>query len=115
MASNLRICILLVAIFIVGFSIQILKKGKAPVKYALLWFLSAIVILILALFPEVLGLVSLFLGFKTISNMVIGVFIIILLFIDIMLTIIVSGQKEKIILLIQEVSMLKEKVEKNEK
>lgn len=115
MTLNLRLCIFAVAIIIIILAIQILKKGKAPVKYSLLWFLAALVIMLVAVFPGFLGLIATLIGFKTISNMVIGVFIVILLFITIMLTIIVSGQKGKITLLIQEVSMLKEKVEKNEK
>jgi hypothetical protein len=53
-------------------------------------------------------------GFSTISNLVIGIILVILLFITIALTVIVSGQKEKIRILIQEVSILKEKVNKNE-
>ena len=43
------------------------------------------------------------------SNMVIAMFIFILLMITIMLTIIVSGQQKKITLLIQELSILKNK------
>ena len=44
------------------------------------------------------------------SNMVIGVFIVILIFITMSLTVIVSSQKNKINLLIQEVSMLKQEI-----
>ena len=42
--------------------------------------------------------------------MVIGVFIVILIFITMSLTVIVSTQKNKINLLIQEVSMLKQEI-----
>ena len=55
------------------------------------------------------------LGFQTISNLVVGVFIVILFFITISLTVIVSAQKKKITLLIQEVSILKEVVNGNKK
>ena len=46
------------------------------------------------------------------SNMLIGILIAMLIFITISLTIIVSGQKYRITLLTQELSMLKEKVNK---
>ena len=46
------------------------------------------------------------------SNLIIGIFIFILLMITISLTVITSGQKRKTTLLIQEVSMLKTKMEK---
>ena len=45
-------------------------------------------------------------------NLVIGIIIGILLFLTMSLTIITSGQRKKITLLIQEVSMLKEKINK---
>ena len=45
-------------------------------------------------------------------NMVTGVLFVILLFITISLTVIVSGQKKKITLLIQEVSILKNEINK---
>ena len=64
----------------------------------------------LVIFPDVLIWFAYQLGFQTISNLVVGVFIVILFFITISLTVIVSAQKRKITLLIQEVSILKEKI-----
>ena len=90
----------------------VLKKGRIPIKYALVWYLSSFIIFAVAIFPFLLEMVAKFLGFKTISNMVIGIIISLLLFITMSLTIIVSGQKKKITLLIQELSMVKSKIEK---
>lgn len=111
MSMHLRFFIFLIAIFIIIISLQILRKGRIPVKYSLLWFVSALLILLTAVFPGFLGLISSLIGFQTISNMIIGIFIIILLFITCMLTIIISGQKEKNTLLIQELSILKNEIE----
>ena len=61
------------------------------------------------IFPGLFIWFSNLLGFVTMSNMVIAMFIFILLMITIMLTIIVSGQQKKITLLIQELSILKNK------
>jgi hypothetical protein len=107
--------VFIVALIILLVIIQILRKGRVPVKYSLVWFLSAIIIMFVSMFPGVLEYFAGLMGFATISNMVIGMMIVILLFITMSLTVIVSGQKEKIRLLIQEVSILKEKVEKSEK
>lgn len=112
MSSTLRFWVLIVSLLITVIVVQILRKGRVPVKYSLLWFLSAAIIFFVAVFPGVLDFVANIMGFETISNMVIGIILVILLFITMSLTIIVSGQKEKIRLLIQEVSILKEKNKK---
>ena len=80
-----------------------------PVKYSLVWIFSSLLILLIALIPNVFSWLSTILGFMTMSNMVIGIFIFILLMITIVLTVIVSGQRKKITLLIQEVSILKKR------
>ena len=115
MSINLRLGIFAVSLIIVIIIIQILKRGKVPIKYSLVWFLSTIIMLLVAFFPDLLIVIAKIIGFETMSNMVIGVMIIILFLISMALTIIVSGQKEKITLLIQEVSILKRKVEEDEK
>lgn len=111
MGIGLRILLFIFSLtwfFIVA---SLLRKNKIPVKYSLIWFLSAFVIFIVSLFPNALIGVMNFLGFKTISNMVIGIILGLLLLITIILTTIISQQNTKIILLIQEISLLKEKVE----
>ena len=115
MSSSLRLWVFIVALIIILVIVQILRKGRVPIKYSLLWFISASIIMLVAVFPNILNFMANLMGFKTISNMVIGIMLVILLFITMSLTIIVSGQKEKITLLIQEVSILKRKVEEDEK
>ena len=112
MSINLRLGLVIVAIFLLIFIITVLRKKKMPVKYSLVWILSSLIILLIALIPSVFIKISTLLGFETMSNMIIGVFIFILLIITLVLTIIVSGQRKKITTLIQEVSLLKEKAEK---
>ena len=109
MSINLRLGLVIVAIFLLIFIITVLRKKKMPVKYSLVWILSSLIILLIALIPSVFIKISTLLGFETMSNMIIGVFIFILLIITLVLTIIVSGQRKKITTLIQEVSLLKEK------
>ena len=112
MNLNTRIAILIVALLLTIVIIYVLKKDKLPVKYSLLWWLVVVILLFLSIFPNMFIWFTKLLGFQTISNMIIGIFILILLFITISLTIIVSGQRKKIALLIQEVSILKGKYEK---
>ncbi len=108
MSNDLRLAVVIVGIVLVLITVMILKKGRMPVKYSLIWLFSGIVIMLVGLVPRFWEGISKSLGFLTISNMIIGVFIFILLLITMSLTIIVSGQKKKITLLIQEISLLKE-------
>lgn len=110
MPLNLRLAVLVVTLILAFAIYKILSKRIIPVKYSFLWWLAIIVLLMLVIFPDVLICFAYQLGFQTISNLVVGVFIVILFFITISLTVIVSAQKRKITLLIQEVSILKEKI-----
>ena len=97
----------LVLLFI---TLYLLKKGRIPVKFALLWVFISVILLLVGLCPKIISSIAGLFGFKTMSNMLIGILIAML--ITISLTIIVSGQKYRITLLTQELSMLKEEVNK---
>lgn len=112
MSYSLRLGLIVVGLLIFIITLSLLKKDRIPVKYSLVWLFSGLIILFLALVPSLFGAISNILGFMTISNMVVGMFIFILLMITISLTVIVSGQKKKITLLIQEVSILKQEGKK---
>ena len=62
--------------------------------------------------PNALIKIANLVGFQTVSNMVIGVLLVILFFITMSLTVIVSAQKRKITLLVQEISLLKSEIKK---
>ena len=109
MSINLRIAISIIAIILILMTLVSVKKEKMPVKYSLIWLLSGFIILFVGLVPSTITIISNLLGFENMSNMVIGLFIFILLLITMALTIIVSKQKKIITLLIQEISMLKDK------
>lgn len=112
MPINLRIMVFIVALILALTIYKVLKHGLVPVKYSLLWILSIIVMLLIAVFPNFLIFISKAMGFVTLANMIAGVFIVVLFFITISLTIIVSTQKKRITLLVQEVSLLKENIKK---
>lgn len=92
---------------------SIVKRGRISVKYSLVWFFSIFIIFLAAIIPNFMHTIANILGFQTLSNMLFAILISLLIFICISLTIIVSGQKEKIKLLIQEISILKQKVDNN--
>lgn len=111
MPNDLRIAILLVAFILYAVIFLIFKKGRIPLKFALVWLLPTTIVMFVGIVPDFLIVIMDFLGFQTLSNMIIGMLFVILIFICIALTIIVSGQNTKITLLIQELSILKKKTD----
>ena len=115
MSDNLVRGLLGVGIFLIVIVTIILKKGRIPMKFALVWYVPSFAIVLLALFPSLFEFVAGILGFQTISNLVAGFLFVVLFLIIIALTVIIAGQTTKINLLIQEISMLNKKVNDNEK
>ena len=72
----------LLLLFIILF---LLKRGRIPVKFALLWIFISVILLLVGLFPEIISSVAGLFGFKTMSNMLIGILISMLIFITISL------------------------------
>ena len=112
MSVSLRILLLVFSIVLALAPTIVVKRGRMPIKYSLLWYFSSLIVFVLAVFPFIIEWVAGLFGFITLSNLVTSIMIGILLFLTMSLTIITAGQNRKITLLIQEVSMLKEKVNK---
>ena len=96
-------------------TLQLLRRGRIPVKFSILWVIVAVILLVVGIFPNFIVLISTRIGFISMSNMLVGILIFLLFAMCIALTVIVSGQATKITLLIQEVSMLKKKIVNEEK
>ena len=94
---------------------RLLSKEKISIKYSLVWLASSFLIFLVGVFPNFVGFFTNLIGFKTTSNLVIGIILSLLLLITLFLTVIINDQKNKIKLLIQEISMLKKEGSKNEK
>ncbi len=109
MSLSLKISLIIFSLILILITTKILKKGRMPIKYSLLWYFCSLIVLLVAIFPITIEFVSNIFGFKTLSNLIIAIVLVLLLFLTMSLTIITSGQQKKITLLIQEVSMLKKK------
>ncbi len=112
MSLKLRISLIVFAVVLSIITTAVLRKGRIPIKYSLLWYFSSIIVFLVAVFTFIIEWCANLLGFATLSNLIVAIIIGILLFLTMSLTIITSGQKKKITFLIQEVSSLKEKVNK---
>ena len=108
---NLSITVIVFVLFLSIIILSLFRKGKIPVKYAIVWLFAIMVMFIMVLIPNLLEKLANFLGFEFLSNMILCMFIGFLLFITLILTLMMAKQKEKTTLLIQEVSLLKKLVE----
>lgn len=106
-ALQLRIVLVAVSVLLLVATLRFVRARRIPVKYSLFWILAAVVLMAVALFSRQINLVTKLIGFETTANFVIGVFLVILLFASMVLMLIVSKQKRTLILLIQEISLLK--------
>lgn len=112
---SLRILLIVISSLLNTATLSLVRAGKIPIKYSLPWFFSSIVLFLVGLIPNKLWVLTHLIGFETTSNMVIGVILCILLVISLVMTMIVSQQHKIIILLTQEISLLKKNVDEIQK
>ncbi len=111
MAKNLVLMVMIFAVLLLTVIVYLLRKRKIPVKYALVWLFAVLVIVLITVTPNLMYSLANLLGFELLSNMILSMFIGILLFLTLVLTVMVANQKKKTTLLIQELSILKKEVE----
>lgn len=111
MPKTLTITLIVVALFLIFLTTYVLKKGRIPEKYSLLWYGFALVILLMSIFPGLFVSISKLLGFELMSNFVIALIIGSLILLTMALTVMIAGQKKKTTLLIQEIGIIKKELE----
>jgi len=107
MSLRLEIFIVLFSIFFIFLLIKLVKNENISVKYALVWILPLFIFLFSSFFPNFIVLISNFFGFNTMVSFIFCVLFAFLLLLCLVLTIIVTGLRERQRILIQEVSLLK--------
>jgi len=91
------------------------KKNKIIIKYAIIWYISLLILMFFTLFPNLLSYITHMVGMELNSNFIFTFLITFLIVLVISLTIIVSEQKEQLKVLIQELSILKSQKTKKTK
>lgn len=111
MTLKLIVSVIVFAVILFLILLYLLRKGRIPVKYAIVWILAVLFMLLVILIPNGMENLAKLLGFELLSNMVLCIFVAVLMFITLILTVMMAGQKKKTTLLIQELSLLKKEVE----
>lgn len=109
MTNILKVEVISFIVLFLVFILNSIRKNKMSLKYSLIWIFASMIILIFILIPGLLDRLTKILGFEMPSNMIYMLAIVAILLIILSLTAIVSHQADQIRLLIQEVSLLKEK------
>ena len=108
--SVLQFSFIIGIIFFLGLIIFFLKKNTLSLKYTLLWLFSALVMLIVSIFPKTLDFVSEKLGFQVASNALFAMILALALIILLSLTSIVSKQTQNIKTLTQANALLEKRL-----
>jgi hypothetical protein len=106
MSLSLYVVLIVLCICFFLLVVRMVKKGKLAIRYSMLWFFLALIILIFAIFPNAAFAVSNFFGFETTSNFFLLIAVFFLLWITLNLSVIVSKQSEYIRSLVQTISLL---------
>ena len=104
---KMKLVAIISILFVIITITHFVKKNKITIKYAIIWYISLIVLILFTAFPEILGWLTSFVGMELSSNFLFVLLIAFLFVICISLTIIVSEQKDQIRLLVQEISIIK--------
>lgn len=112
MSPILRIEMLIFSLFFFVYIIRSINKNIFLLKNAIRWLFISAGLVVFAVFPGLPEWLATQLGFETTSNFLLFAAILVLLFIEIKNSALLSKQQNQIKLLIQELSILKAKKEK---
>lgn len=110
MNISLKIFLFIVLIIQLMLIINTLKLRKMSMRYGSLWMFILILMAIAIIFPNIFTKMSMFFGFETTSNMIFLIGFFFLFYIIFVLTMSLSKQQSTIKALIQEISILKSKL-----
>ena len=114
MTPLLRIEMIAIAIAMIAIVIYSVNRKKICIQYSLVWIVSSLAMLIVAVFPEIVFFLCKVLDIETPTNLLYLAGILVLFLISFSQTVIISKQNERIKLLTQAVSLEKYEREKNQ-
>ncbi len=102
------------ALVVLLFVLEMLRRGILREKFAVLWLLLSSVLLLLAIFPQILGAISSFLGVALPANLLFTLAAITLLLVCVQLSHEISRLESRTRRLAEELALLREKIEDRE-
>ncbi len=111
MGLTLRIALIVITVIYLFFILRAIKHKKVQLSFSVFWILTGLVLVIALAIPNLVENISHLLGFELTVNMIFCVAIFICFYLIFNLNIILSKENKKNILLVQEISLLKKRVE----
>lgn len=110
MTTLFRVILLVCVLVYLAVILMLMRKGRMSLKYSLIWFLAGVVLLVCAIFPQMIRFFTHLLGVYSETNAVFFVGVCFLVLIVLSLTSIVSGQTERIRKLVQSQAILEKRI-----
>ena len=113
--QRLQLFAIIIGVVFLVMMIELIRKNRVTLKYALLWLFSGLVLLVLAIFPQVLNWISRLIGVYSPVNALFAIMLCCGLMLMISFSVIVSGNKKAVVRLTQEISLLENRIRELEK
>ena len=101
---------IIVGILFLVMMIELIRKNRVALKYALLWLLSGVLMLLFAIFPQLLDRMARMIGIYSPVNALFAVLLCCGLVLMISFSVIMSGNKKAIVRLTQEISLMENRI-----
>ena len=115
MQIKLKIVLIIIVLIYILFILKAVKRKNMRIGYLAFWSITGGILIIALLIPNLVENISNLLGFGIPINMIFSIAIFIILYLIFNLTILISKEQKKNTLLIQEISILKKRIDELEK
>lgn len=114
MTVNLKIALILMTVIYLILILKKIKNKKLQLSFSTFWIISGILLIIAIATPNLIETVTKWLGFEIPANMLFCITIFVAFYLIFNLTVRLSREAQKNTVLVQEISLLKKRVEKLE-
>ena len=105
MGVVLRIILIISAVLMFFYMIKKIRQAKLKIEYTIFWLLFAFVLIIMGIFPQIIYIVSEWIGFQSPVNMVFLMIIFILIMKNFLATLEISHLENKVDNLVQQIAI----------
>lgn len=114
MQNSLKIALVVILLIYLFVILKSVKRKNMRINYLIFWSITGVMLIIALIVPNFVDNISKFLGFELPINMIFSFAIFVILYLIFDLTRLITKEQNKNITLIQEISILKQKVDKLE-
>lgn len=107
-----NIYFIIISLLLIIYIVCVVRKGKLSIKESFWWVIGSLVTLVLAIFPKVIDTIAIWFGVNYPPTLMFVFCILFLLLMNFRVGAKVSEQNERIVELTQQISILKQQVEK---